>query len=238
MGLERTQREVVARIVISDVWEFVQGYTQVRYLRVSRLSPSTYTKGSEMAAAEHTILLVNWSSSSRRDRAVLNAASFRGGLYMLKNRPGELREKACASTAVHERRHLINMKPHQIGFDALLTPEVNKELLQTAKERFRRGGSQTPEQRFGETWAGVGSQCAEVPTQGKRTLDEEQVGSKILLSIIRKVLDNPIDILRRRHEYIHRLELLWLSVARYRFNNCDKRIKHSRIVRDGEVAHG
>lgn len=60
-------------------------------------------------------------------------------------------------------------------------------------------------------------QCFQAPK--RLALDEEQVSAEVLLSVIGEVLDDPLDILRCRHENIHGLELLGLSVVGDRFNH-------------------
>lgn len=56
-------------------------------------------------------------------------------------------------------------------------------------------------------------------TPNRRTLDEEQVSSEVLLLVVGEVLDDPLDILCCGHENIHGLKLLGLSVVGDRFND-------------------
>lgn len=56
-------------------------------------------------------------------------------------------------------------------------------------------------------------------TPRERTLDEEQVGTDVLLFAVGEILDDPLDVLCRRHEDINRLELLGLSVVGDGFND-------------------
>lgn len=74
----------------------------------------------------------------------------------------------------------------------------------------------------------VRSSTVPTPAPYRRTLDKEQVGAEVLLLIIGEVLDNPLDVLRCRHEDIHGLELLGFSVVGDRFNDCVERIRRSR----------
>lgn len=53
----------------------------------------------------------------------------------------------------------------------------------------------------------------------RHTIDEEQMSRKILLASVTEVLDDTIDILRRRHEQIHCLELLGFTVTGYRLDH-------------------
>lgn len=45
--------------------------------------------------------------------------------------------------------------------------------------------------------------------------------SEVLLTPVREILNDPIDILRRRQEYVDRFKLLWFPVRlRYRLDDC------------------
>lgn len=106
----------------------------------------------------------------------------------------------------------------------MLTPEVQKQFLQASKKGFRRGRCQTLKQRFGERWDE--SRHIQVnETTRTHTINEEQVGTKVLLLVTREIFDDSVDVLCCGHENIKSLELLGFPVAGNRFNDCIRRIR-------------
>ena len=91
--------------------------------------------------------------------------------------------------------------------------------------RLSRGGSQLLEQSFGESWLQhsfrvYNGQRAE----RTRTFDKEQVCASILFLRPRKVSNDPIHVLRRRHQYVEGLEFgLPLAMVCNGFNDCNAR---------------
>lgn len=58
-----------------------------------------------------------------------------------------------------------------------------------------------------------------------RTFDEEEVGGGVLLPPAREVADDPLDVLRRRHNEVHRFEVrLERAVAVDRVDLCPSNI--------------
>lgn len=99
IGLKGAKRCVVCREVISDVGVFIERDTNVAYLCDDAATQSRSGTIKD-TTKRRTTRAANCSSSSRWSRKGLNAASLRGGPYILKKLPGILTEKACDSMAV------------------------------------------------------------------------------------------------------------------------------------------
>jgi hypothetical protein len=73
----------------------------------------------------------------------------------------------------------------------------------------------------------------------RRTIDEEEVRGGILLLSAGEIADDAVDVGGGGHEHVDRVEArLWLSVARYGFNDFWLDIKQRRRwSRQARIAH-
>ena len=54
---------------------------------------------------------------------------------------------------------------------------------------------------------------------GLRTVGEEEMGSRILLTARCEIADDTLDVLGRRHQDVDSLERLWFSMVRDNFDD-------------------
>lgn len=103
-----------------------------------------------------------------------------------------------------------------------LTPKVNVEVLQAAEVWLGGRRRESLEELFCQTCVVWKSEWERRSSheRGRRTVDEEEVGTGILLSPTGEITDDTVDVGGGGHKEVHRVKTwLCLAVARYRFDD-------------------